>query len=255
MKYTDTMREITKSVYVEKDPHDFPPEWKSTLTHWRNNLADMLAEAFHPDKEYRKATIGSWEDHLNQLLAAGTPPEFLIEEICSFREDASAKLRLTAKQKQWADELYEQWDRQFHQTADDIICWTSEKSSTALRTRLLAAEAKVSMLSIPIIRVSEDIGVISLVGDLDTKRTNDLMEKALQYGASRSLNCMVIDLSGVEFIDTRIAHELLRVVKAIKITGMTVKLTGIRPEIAQTFVKLQVNLNDIHVSSSLHQVL
>jgi hypothetical protein len=44
-------------------------------------------------------------------------------------------------------------------------------------------------------------------------------------------------------------------VKAIKITGTAVKLTGIRPEIAQTFVKLGVNLNDIQVFSSLHQVL
>ncbi|MGD6844433.1 STAS domain-containing protein [Bacillus infantis] len=57
----------------------------------------------------------------------------------------------------------------------------------------------------------------------------------------------LLDLSGVEFIDTRIAHELLRTVKAIKITGTAVKLTGIRPEIAQTFVKLRVNLNDIQV--------
>ncbi|MGD6897680.1 STAS domain-containing protein [Bacillus sp. OG2] len=255
MEYTSIMREITHQVFLENKLRDMPPEWKNVLHHWRNYLADMFAEAFHPDKEYRKTTIGFWEDNLDQLLAAGTPAELMIEQVCSFREETAAKLRKVAKQKDWTEDLYEQWDRQFHKTADDIICWTSEKGSALMRTRLLAAEAKVKMLSIPIIRVSDDVAVISLVGDLDRKRTNDLMEKALQYGASRSLNCMVIDLSGVEFIDTRIAHELLRTVKAIQITGMTVKLTGIRPEIAQTFVKLGVNLNDIQVFSSLHHVL
>ncbi|WP_180827237.1 MULTISPECIES: STAS domain-containing protein [Bacillus] len=255
MEFTRIMREITHRALLEKDYQDMPSEWKNVIHHWRNNLADMIAEAFHPDKEYRKSTIGYWEENLDQLLAAGAPSELLIEQVCSFREEAAESLRDMAKQNGWEDEIYEQWDRQFHKTTDDIINWTSEKASTMMRRRLLAAEAKVKMLSIPIIRVSDEIAVISLVGDLDTKRTNDLMEKALQYGASRSLNCMVIDLSGVEFIDTRIAHELLRTVKAIKITGMSVKLTGIRPEIAQTFVKLGVNLNDIQVFSSLHQVL
>lgn len=107
-------------------------------------------------------------------------------------------------------------------------------------------------LSIPIVRVTEKIGVLPLVGDIDTKRSQELMEKALNYGTQMDLNYIVIDLSGVPIIDTMVANHLLKVVSALKLVGIHVSLTGIRPEIAQTIVNLGIRIDGISTFSSLH---
>jgi rsbT co-antagonist protein RsbR len=120
-----------------------------------------------------------------------------------------------------------------------------------------AAEANALELSIPIIRVKEDIGVLPLIGDLDTRRAQELMNKALREGTKFNLSYFIIDLSGVPIIDTMVADQIFKVIDALMLTGIKSILTGIRPEIAQTIVHLGIDLNQkgITIFSSLHQAL
>ncbi|PLS17495.1 hypothetical protein CVD28_12530 [Bacillus sp. M6-12] len=120
---------------------------------------------------------------------------------------------------------------------------------------MYAAEITALELSIPIVRVTEEIGIIPLVGDLDTKRSQELMEKALQNGTELGLSHLIIDLSGVPIIDTMVANYIFQVIEALKLVGIQVILTGIRPEIAQTMVNLGINLGDISTFGSLHQAV
>ncbi|MDP4164913.1 MAG: STAS domain-containing protein, partial [Bacillota bacterium] len=92
-------------------------------------------------------------------------------------------------------------------------------------------------------------------GDLDTKRAQQLMDRALEQGTNYNLTYMIIDLSGVPIIDTMVADQLFKVISSLKLVGIETCLTGIRPEIAQTMVNLGIDFKSILTFSSLHQAL
>jgi len=81
------------------------------------------------------------------------------------------------------------------------------------------------------------------------------MNKALQYGTNLDLQHIIIDLSGVPIIDTMVASHLLNVIDALKLVGINVILTGIRPEIAQTIVNIGIRLDGISTFGSLHHAI
>ena len=78
------------------------------------------------------------------------------------------------------------------------------------------------------------------------------MERALSQGIDLGLHYLVIDLSGVPVIDTMVANQLFKLISALDLVGIEVSLSGIRPEIAQTIVKLGLDLKGITVFGSLH---
>jgi len=52
-------------------------------------------------------------------------------------------------------------------------------------------------------------------------------------------------------IDTQMANALIRTAQAVKLLGAQVVLTGIRPEVAQTLVGLDLDLRGIVTCSTL----
>ncbi|MBQ4870775.1 STAS domain-containing protein, partial [Priestia megaterium] len=110
-------------------------------------------------------------------------------------------------------------------------------------------------LSVPVVRMTEEIGILPLVGDLDTKRAQYLMESALEKGSQYKLKWLIIDLSAVPIIDTMVADQLFKVIAGLQLIGIEVAISGIRPEIAQTMVSLGIKVEEVKSFSSLHQAV
>ena len=53
---------------------------------------------------------------------------------------------------------------------------------------------------------------------------------------------LIIDISGVPFVDTAVVNHLFKIVKGIKLLGCSTILTGISPEIADTMIELGLKL-------------
>ncbi|MEH7294665.1 STAS domain-containing protein [Priestia megaterium] len=121
--------------------------------------------------------------------------------------------------------------------------------------KIKQAQYAINELSVPIVRMTEETGILPLVGDLDTKRAQVLMENALAKGSDYHLKLLIIDLSAVPIIDTMVADQIFKVISALKLIGISVVLSGIRPEIAQTMVNLGIEINNIKTFSSLHQAV
>jgi len=121
--------------------------------------------------------------------------------------------------------------------------------------KIQSAQYAIDELSIPVVRITKEIGVIPLVGEIDTHRAQILMENALKQGNTYKLSWLIIDLSAVPIIDTMVADQLFKVVAALKLIGIDVVLSGIRSEIALTMVQLGVKLNDVVTFNSLYGAL
>lgn len=110
-------------------------------------------------------------------------------------------------------------------------------------------------LSVPSISVNQDTIIIPLVGSLDEERLQIFQEQTL-YTIERSrAHTVILDVTGVPIIDTFVAEGIVRVVEATHLLGARVLLVGIRPEVAQTIVQLQLPLTSIETFSTLKTAL
>lgn len=106
-------------------------------------------------------------------------------------------------------------------------------------------------LSTPVVQVWPGVVVAPIIGILDTQRTQQIMERLLKHIVDTRSRVALLDITGVPTIDTANAQHLIDTVKAVKLLGSHVVITGVRPSIAQTLVHLGIDLSDIICRSSL----
>jgi rsbT co-antagonist protein RsbR len=108
-------------------------------------------------------------------------------------------------------------------------------------------------LSIPVVPLTKGTGVLPLIGNIDTERAKLLMEETMNQAIKLNLQNLIIDVSGVMFVDTMVADQLFKVVDALSLLGVKTAMTGIRPEVAQTMVALGLNMHKLNIKGNLHQ--
>jgi len=106
-------------------------------------------------------------------------------------------------------------------------------------------------LSTPLLTISDDTVVMPLIGSIDSRRAQQIMENLLtgitEHGASQ----VILDITGISVMDTNVAAMLIRLAQAVRLLGAQIILTGIRAEIAQTLVSLDIDFNEIITRSTL----
>lgn len=116
-------------------------------------------------------------------------------------------------------------------------------------------EDAIRALATPIIEVWDGVLTLPLIGVVDGQRAADTMGRLLETIIQKKARHTIIDLTGVEFIDTDTAEHLLRLVLAAELLGARCIITGIRPAIAQTMVSIGIDLSKIMTLASLRDGL
>jgi anti-anti-sigma regulatory factor len=90
-----------------------------------------------------------------------------------------------------------------------------------------------------------------LVGELDERRIrrirSDLVEGLHKSGA----RTVIIDITGVPGLSPEAAQALTRAAQAIRLLGAASILTGMRPEVADGLVELNLHLEGVVTRQSL----
>ncbi|ASB65022.1 MULTISPECIES: STAS domain-containing protein [Bacillus amyloliquefaciens group] len=147
------------------------------------------------------------------------------------------------------------WENLIAQVFDFTIYTFVDHAEHNSKMQLNAQREMILELSSPVITLSKRTALLPLVGDIDTERAKFILENTLSTCAKRLIEHLLIDLSGVVVVDTMVAHQIFKLIEALKLIGVTSTLSGIRPEIAQTAVQLGINFSDITVKSNLAQAL
>jgi rsbT co-antagonist protein RsbR len=100
-------------------------------------------------------------------------------------------------------------------------------------------------LSTPIMEVWDDVLVLPVVGIVDTRRSVEIMDNLLAKIVNSQSRCVIIDITGVEIVDTKTADYLLKVAQAAQLLGARCVLTGINPAVAQTLVEIGADLSAV----------
>ncbi len=120
---------------------------------------------------------------------------------------------------------------------------------------LASQQQMITELSSPVIPVKQGIGILPLVGDIDTYRAKVILETTLEQASKQKLDQLFIDLSAVPIVDTMVAHQLFQLIDALRLIGVRTVLSGIRPEIAQTAVQLGIDFKETRTQSTLMDAL
>ncbi|WGD60116.1 STAS domain-containing protein [Bacillus velezensis] len=147
------------------------------------------------------------------------------------------------------------WENLITQVFDFTIYTFVDHAEHNSKMQLNAQREMILELSSPVITLSKRTALLPLVGDIDTERAKFILENTLSTCAKRLIEHLLIDLSGVVVVDTMVAHQIFKLIEALKLIGVTSTLSGIRPEIAQTAVQLGINFSEITVKSNLAQAL
>ncbi|WP_438031444.1 PAS domain S-box protein [Sorangium sp. So ce204] len=130
----------------------------------------------------------------------------------------------------------------------------AKRAEEELRLRLLQIQKQqevIGKLSTPIIQVWDGVVALPMVGVVDSARTADVMQNLLDEIVRTSARYAILDLTGVEMVDTQVANHLIKLVNAIRLLGAGGIICGIRPSVAQTIVELGLDLNSMVTRSNL----
>jgi len=135
-----------------------------------------------------------------------------------------------------------------------------ERASTERELRdklelIARQEEAIKALSTPIIEVWNGVLTLPLVGVVDSQRAAETMAQLLEAITQKSATYAIIDLTGVEVVDTSTADHIGKLVRAAELLGARCIITGIRPAVAQTMVQIGIDLTKIVTLSTLREAL
>jgi rsbT co-antagonist protein RsbR len=128
----------------------------------------------------------------------------------------------------------------------------AEQERARLQEEIIETQRKtLREVSIPLIPLTERAVLVPLIGSIDSDRAQQFLETLLEGIAHHQSDMAIVDITGVSVVDTQVAQALLQTAQAAQLLGARVMLTGVKPQIAQTMVHLEVDTHNILVKSSV----
>jgi rsbT co-antagonist protein RsbR len=123
---------------------------------------------------------------------------------------------------------------------------------SALQAQVIEAQQHaLRELSTPLLPLSNRVVLMPIVGAMDSRRAQQVIETLLEGVAANNAEIAIVDITGVQVVDTQVANAFIQSARAVQLLGARVMLTGIRPEVAQTLVQLGVDLQNMLTRGSL----
>ncbi|WP_409305970.1 STAS domain-containing protein [Peribacillus sp. SCS-155] len=212
-------------------------------------IAESLEDFFEGFEEWVKE-IAQDEEHQQ------TPVHFILREFFNTQKQYLNLVKeFFTLHNQYLSEEHYYWIEHIFKAFSIVMAWFSKELQEHSAKRLDAQQEMIIQLSSPVIRLNSTIGLLPLIGDIDTRRATLILEKTLSQCKKLSVSKLLLDLSGVAIIDTMVAQQIFQLIEALKLIGVKTILSGLRPEMVQTATKLGMNFNDVSIVSNLETAI
>ncbi|MGG3033022.1 RsbT co-antagonist RsbRC [Bacillus stercoris] len=257
-QHAETISSTWYETIEETDPNSIYASTDPAVIHnlKSQNLAFnyKINRIFIDDEEVYLPILKEWAFEVTQDPEhLKTPIHYIIREFVRVRDlyvsyvKEFVHLNQNTVKGEEAEDLYHSLIKAF----DLVIHIFIEEMYKNTSLQLQAQKDMITELSAPVIVLFHSVGLLPLIGDIDTVRAKLIMENTLHQCAKKKVTQLYIDLSGVAIIDTMVAHQLFSLIEALRLIGVSSTLSGIRPEIAQTAVQLGLSFDDISLRSTL----
>lgn len=122
----------------------------------------------------------------------------------------------------------------------------------AERERTIRVQEKAILeLSTPALQIRDKLLMLPIIGLLDSLRAKQLTDGLLQAIRANRAKVVVMDVTGVAAVDSKVANHLIQTVTAARLMGAQVIVTGLSADVAQSLVALGVDLSKINTVGDL----
>ncbi|GAF11481.1 RsbR, positive regulator of sigma-B [Bacillus sp. JCM 19046] len=254
-EWYDSLDKSKEGVYGSTNPDVI-----TTLKNQNHEFHVIFCEIFNEDRHTSEleAEFSQWIDKLakdQQHLA--TPVPEMIEEFLNVQEqylDLISEYSETHKD-QVSFAKSSSWNRIVTKALKEVIVAFSRANLTQSEIHLQAQKEMITELSAPVIKLSKNIALLPLVGEIDTHRAQVIFSQTMEQCVQLQVDSLLIDLSGVPIVDTMVANQIFSLIEGLKLIGVKASLSGVRPEIAQTSVQLGIDFMSIPIYSSIERAL
>lgn len=127
---------------------------------------------------------------------------------------------------------------------------------TRITQETIAGQTRALLeMSTPVATLWDNILLLPIVGLVDSKRAQDIMNASLRKIADSRARVFILDISGVSVVDTAVANHIINVTRATRLMGCQSILSGVSPGIAQTIVSLGVDIGTLRTKATLRDAL
>jgi rsbT co-antagonist protein RsbR len=221
---------------------------KKELRGQSQQIVDMLARSIKDseDGEFESPSFDELRLFLNEISRTraikGYTPLENATYILSLR---NTLLPLLAEELQGNADAFVR-EMQYFTTLLDKMGLVMVENYIRSREEIIRQQREDMMeLSTPVIKVWDKILTLPIVGTLDSRRAQLMMEAMLQKIVESGSIVAILDITGVKTMDTLVANHLIKTVTAARLMGARCILTGVSPAIAQTMVQLGIDLTQI----------
>jgi rsbT co-antagonist protein RsbR len=106
-------------------------------------------------------------------------------------------------------------------------------------------------LSTPVLQIRERLLLLPIIGVIDTQRARLITDSLLRSIRANRARVVVMDVTGVATIDSKVANHLLQTVTAARLMGASVIVTGLSSDVAQSLVALGIELTKLNTVGDL----
>jgi rsbT co-antagonist protein RsbR len=100
-------------------------------------------------------------------------------------------------------------------------------------------------LSTPVLQVRDRLLLLPLIGVIDTQRARLVTESLLRAIRANRAKVVVMDVTGVVTIDSKVANHIIQTVAAARLMGAQVIITGLSADVAQSLAALGIELSTL----------
>jgi rsbT co-antagonist protein RsbR len=93
--------------------------------------------------------------------------------------------------------------------------------------------------------------LLPIIGVIDTHRARMVTENLLRSIRTNRAKVVVVDVTGVATIDSKVANHLLQTISAARLMGANAIVTGLSSDVAQSLVALGIELDRINTVGDL----
>lgn len=247
--------------YNKKGSHysaDAQPEVAQRIATQMNHYALLIANALNQTEQEMKNDIIEFTNQTAVDRAnSNTSIIDVSEQLRNFRRVywKQIELFLDTNSETISTKDLLAWEKTINMTLDFMFESFTTVYMRVLMDRIISQQDVIRELSAQIIPLTNEVGVLPLIGVIDSVRANDILENTLTQSVRLNITTLIIDLSGVPMVDTMVANEIFKIITSLGLLGTSCILTGIRPEVAQTSVQLGIDFKEIPTYSSLKQAI
>lgn len=195
--------------------------------------------------------IAQDDEHLN------TPVTVIMKEFFNVQKQYLLLIKefVSLHKGEYSQTTIDAWNNITIETFNKIVTWFVEENQKYSQEKLIAQQEMIHELSSPVIALNNHMGLLPLIGIIDTQRAKLIVENTLEQCTEKEITHLFIDLSGVLIIDTMVAQQIFSLIETLGLIGVKCTLSGIRPEIALTAVQLGLSFEKVSIKSSLAQAI